>query len=246
LPDSMPLELQIDEEFGVLQQKYDPVIGDHLTHAYELGSVIGGNTLDDEIGAGYTDCIVSFIREKVCPDGIGENFRVLEVGCGIGFLLKNLKDLGADVTGVEPGAQGVVGAEKYGIPIIKDFFPSDKVVGKFDLIITHCVLEHIVDPRNFIKNFDPFLSENGRVIVSVPNEEPYLACGDISTIFHEHWNYFTIGSFTNLLHGIGVSDLTVERSSHGGLLLSVFKMGGATEAGRQRDYYFYPNEPEVF
>ncbi|MFM6053078.1 MAG: class I SAM-dependent methyltransferase, partial [Sphaerospermopsis kisseleviana] len=99
--------------------------------------------------------------------------------------------MGADVMGIEPGIHGQAGSQRFGVPVVRDFFPSSKVSRSFDIITAFFVLEHLRDVQNFLMNIREHLKNDGILFLSVPDCEPYLAHGDISFLFHEHWNYFT-------------------------------------------------------
>lgn len=61
-----------------------------------------------------------------------------------------------------------------------DLFPNKK----FDLIICTEVLEHLLDPHRQMKYFQKLLKKNGRVIISLPNE---------NTIFHRIYALLGLG-----------------------------------------------------
>src|SRR5207302_3453780 len=110
-----------------------------------------------------------------------------EIGCGSAVILKKLKTLGfKDLTGIEPGNHTLTdGLDD--VKIVRDFFPSDKISAGFDLIFSFCVLEHIEEPSFFLKNCASQLKTTGKLIIGVPNCEPFLNTGDISIFLHEHF-----------------------------------------------------------
>jgi hypothetical protein len=130
---------------------------------------------------------------------------VLEVGCGTGFLLSRLKALGATVLGIEPGGQGKGGAE-YGVEIVDDYFPCARTCEeKYDLILAYGVLEHIEDPHTFLLELRGALATDGSLILAVPDCKPYIAEGDISCFFHEHWSYYDSRSLSRSLRAAGLN-----------------------------------------
>jgi SAM-dependent methyltransferase len=220
IPNSLPFKLVIDEKYDLVKQAYDNATDKYLEKAYKISSVLGGNITEDEIGIGYANSMLEFI-EKNFSD-LPSNPSVLDIGCGTGYLLHKLESKGWEVQGIEPGKPALFGSEKYKIPIINDFFPSNKLNGKFDVVICSLVLEHIIDPADFIRKIKQVLKENGTVVIGVPNCLPYILSGDISMLFHEHWSYFTPNSLTAFLIKNSCSNISIKESSYGGLLYAKF------------------------
>ena len=234
LPDTLGIEIEFDKSLGLLKQKYDKQTDEYLHQAYELGSVIGGNTLEDEIGDNYTNGVLNYF-DRIFQTKNYDGKKFLEIGCGIGYLLKNIQERGGEVLGIEPGKQGQTASKKYGINILKAFFPNVNINDKYDIVISYCVLEHVSDPQSFLLNIKPLLKPDGKVITIVPNEEPYIKNGDISTLFHEHWSYFTKNSLQNLIKGIGGKQIEIESSDYGGLLYSCFSFKEETSLPKKTD-----------
>lgn len=101
--------------------------------------------------------------------------KVLEVGCGNGFFLKALIDLGftKNVFGIEPSSKMVLEADsvlrsKIKVGIFKsDLFPKNS----FDLILCFHVLDHMFDPKEFAQGAYSMLRKNGYVIAIVHDTE---------------------------------------------------------------------------
>jgi len=97
--------------------------------------------------------------------------KVLEVGCGNGFFLKALVDLGftKNVFGIEPSSRMVSEADsvvksKIKVNIFKsNLFPKNN----FDLILCFHTLDHIFDPNEFVNGAYSMLRKNGYVVVVV-------------------------------------------------------------------------------
>lgn len=242
IPNTLDFEVEYDASLGLIQQKYSSVTDQYLSEAYKLGSVIGGNTLEDEIGDNYTNGVLDYMNSVLHSEDYAGK-RILEVGCGIGYLLSKLKEKKADVLGIEPGIQGQMGAKKYNIPVIQGFYPEVEVEGKFDIIVSYCVLEHVTNPLLFLQELKPLLKPDGKVFIIVPNEEPYLEVGDISTLFHEHWSYFTNDALKNLIVKSGGHDIDVVSSDYGGLLYANFSFddGNGTMHSLEEEDSFYTN-----
>ena len=190
LPDKLPFALGTDLETDKLVQIPDIQVHKALNKAYQIGSLITGYMDEDGLGRQYADDFVTFLVSSVGLSTISSS-RILEIGCGTGYLLHRLKQMGASVLGVEPGPQGQIGRKKYGIEIIQDFFPMSETFGMFDIILQYGVLEHIENPCLFLSSVKNHLAENGLIAVAVPSCDSYIELGDISVLLHEHWSYFT-------------------------------------------------------
>lgn len=214
LPDRLSFELEFDPALGLVRQRANLDVERALEICYQQGSEITGMMDDQGIGQQYAQDFLSYI-ERHEPDFSGK--RVLEIGCGTGYLLSLLKARGAEVLGIEPGAQGRDGGRRHGVPVVNGFFPHPEVAGKFDLVIAYAVLEHIPDPVAFMRTIGDSLSENGVAYIAVPDCAPYLRNGDVSCLLHEHWSYFNAGSLTRVVAAAGMQG-EVQASGFGGSL----------------------------
>ncbi len=141
--------------------------------------------------------------------------RILDVGCGMGFTLLTLKDLGfTDVAGVESD-QGQVDscrAKHLKVELSEDtiaFLKSSPT--KYDLIISLDVIEHIpvISQLPFVDAIAGALVPGGRFICTVPNANSVIA---------ERWRYndwthhssFTEHSLDFLLFNGGFEDIRIE------------------------------------
>ena len=103
--------------------------------------------------------------------------NVLDLGCGNGATLGWIKDLkvcnktyGIDI--VQPGPDTHKNIDQY---LNKDLEECDYFFEntKFDLILILDVLEHLVDPDNFIKKVRNSLNDDGIIILCIPNIRHY-------------------------------------------------------------------------
>ncbi|CAN0618932.1 putative C-methyltransferase [Burkholderia multivorans] len=227
LPDTLPFELEFDPEDGLVRQRWNLEVDQALSAGYLHGSEISGMMEADGIGRQYADDFLAFLQRS---EGSFAGKRVLEIGCGTGYLLSRLRDLGAEVIGIEPGDHGQEGARRNGVPIVQGFFPHSNVDSKFDVVIAYGVLEHIVAPVRFMQQVAAQLANDGAAYLAVPNCEPYLRTGDISCLLHEHWSYFTASTLRNVLGRAGFISETLN-SGFGGSLYARCKSGNGIESG---------------
>jgi SAM-dependent methyltransferase len=108
---------------------------------------------------------------------LGPRSRILEIGCGSGFMLYPLTADGHDCVAVEPS--GVFsdyvrgrGISCYGT--IDEVEQSGDAVNGFDLILHYYVMEHVADPVQFLASQLRLLKPNGRIVFEVPNANDAL------------------------------------------------------------------------
>jgi len=222
IPNRLPFTLAYNPDLGLIIQEYNEITDNFLSKAYKLGSEISGMMEDEGIGNEYAEDFLNFIANHLKLDSL-KGKKILEIGCGTGYLLSRLSEYGAEVLGIEPGIQGQSGSEKYGVRIINDFFPSSEINDEFDVIIAYGVLEHINNPAKFLENINQYLKKDGVVFFAVPDSEPYLKTGDLSFLLHEHWNYFTKNSLEYVLIEEIAAQCMAVSSDFGGLIYSVYK-----------------------
>ncbi len=104
-------------------------------------------------------------------DHISSNSKVLDFGCGGGFLLKNLK-CGKRV-GVEVNPAAVETARKNGVEVFTSVadVPDEYV----DVIISNSALEHTLQPLEELKSLYRKLQVGGKIVFVVPCESISLS-----------------------------------------------------------------------
>ena len=140
---------------------------------------------------------------------------LFEVGCGTGTFLLEAQAMGWDAFAIEPGLDAAKVARKRGARVIDGYFPRDLSADlcDFDVIAMLDVLEHIADPRTFLRNAREHLAANGRLFIQVPNWDSLIVQleGTSSTVVGDgHWSYFTPSTLPDLLARAGFRTLFIE------------------------------------
>jgi SAM-dependent methyltransferase len=104
---------------------------------------------------------------------VGQDKRVLDVGCATGYLSEFLvRERGCDVVCLEPDpAAAAVAADRLGDRVVvggTDLLPTFDA-GSFDVVLYADVLEHLTDPAAALRETRRLLSPGGHVVVSLPN-----------------------------------------------------------------------------
>ena len=217
LPDNLPFELAFDSQTGLVIQRPNEHVKNALEAAYRKGSILTGLMDEDGIGRSYADDFLTFISRSIQRQDFS-GLKILEIGCGNGYLLKRLRDAGAEVLGIEPGEHGQNGGDIWNVPIVHGYFPNEAVQGRFDLVISFAVLEHVENPQAFLSLIKSNLKPSGKVIIGVPDESPYIIHGDVSTLFHEHWSFFDAQTLASTVRLAGYNEVQIEQSGYGGSL----------------------------
>jgi 2-polyprenyl-6-hydroxyphenyl methylase/3-demethylubiquinone-9 3-methyltransferase len=98
--------------------------------------------------------------------------KIFDLGCGNGAFAHELSKLGYAVTGVDPSEEGIRFA-KEAYPHLKLELGSayDNLAeryGQFEVILSLEVIEHVYDPRRFVRCVEQLLKPGGLVILSTP------------------------------------------------------------------------------
>lgn len=142
----------------------------------------------------------------------------LDVGCGAGLLCEPLSRLGANVTGVDAAPNNIMAAQAHsknmGLDIAyKAGELSQQNLGKFDIVTSMEVIEHVNDPAAFIALLAGHLADDGVMLLSTPNRttksklllvEAAERLGKVPRGTHDHDKFITPHELTEMLNSIGL------------------------------------------
>jgi len=193
-----------------------PELLEILEQAYRAGQLIGTPLAEDSYGKPYADDFLRFIGQV----GLTRGAKAIEIGAGVGYLTRRLKDAGLQIVGIEPGRGYAAHWKKNGVEIVNDFFPTPRVTGRFELICSYAVLEHITEPAKFLEDVRDHLAPEGVAVFSVPDCTDEIVAGDSAILFHEHFSYFDAGSLARLIESAGMHAV-VMKSGFGRCLYAI-------------------------
>ena len=102
--------------------------------------------------------------------------RVLDVGCADGAFLERAREIG-EAEGIDENAAGCRVAQRAGLKVtctaVGDFAADHPAA--FDVVAASQVLEHVYDVAGFVSHLKRLVRPDGRIILSVPNNQPYYA-----------------------------------------------------------------------
>ncbi len=148
--------------------------------------------------------------------------RLLDVGCGSGFYLSEMKKLGWEVHGVEVSPKACAAVQSlYGTPTFcgsLDEAPFSE--GSFDVITFWDVLEHLPNPRETLQRAYKLLRPNGYLLVIVPNRRSFYTYLFGRAYVHwelpRHLYHFSRKSLVLLAKKVGFKSAQVRTFSIGG------------------------------
>ncbi len=129
-----------------------------------------------------------------------KKLKILEVGCGLGYLTYALNKKGMDIIGIDISGEAI----EYASANFGDFFKKSDIESfgfndnKFDVVIATELIEHLKDPFDFIKKCQKHLTESGVILLTTPNKDYYPANHiwntdrppvHISWLTHKAFNY---------------------------------------------------------
>jgi SAM-dependent methyltransferase len=103
--------------------------------------------------------------------GLPTGYRVLEVGCGTGVVLRQLAKLCRDgeVIGMDLYSQAAVFAsQRAACQVIVGDILNPPPLGEFDVIGVFDVLEHLINDRQILSGLNRLLKPTGALILTVP------------------------------------------------------------------------------
>jgi SAM-dependent methyltransferase len=98
--------------------------------------------------------------------------RILEIGSGSGHLVKQLRDSGLNVIGIEVNPEYIAFAkETFDIDLLPMSGDELKFPDKyFDIVLSFDVFEHIPDSDRHLREVARTLKDNGRYMLETPNK----------------------------------------------------------------------------
>jgi 2-polyprenyl-3-methyl-5-hydroxy-6-metoxy-1,4-benzoquinol methylase len=96
--------------------------------------------------------------------------RLLDVGCSCGYFMEVAKSRGFDVQGVEftPGAIAAASADMRP-RIFQGVLETMPENGLFDVVSAFDLIEHVPDPRGFLRRCGGLLGAGGTLVISTPD-----------------------------------------------------------------------------
>jgi len=131
---------------------------------------------------------------------------LLEVGAGDGFFLRLARDfkIAKRILAIEPSKKAAEKCRALGFEVFENMVEDVELKSKADVIVNFELIEHLFNPRGFIKSCGKNLKNKGILILTTPNIMGFdlSVLGSLSDniMGPSHLNYFNPDSLKKLLN----------------------------------------------
>lgn len=157
--------------------------------------------------------------------GLSGDSLVVEVASNDGYLLQHAVARGIPCLGIEPSVNVGAAARQRGVPTETAFLDETLAAsvraahGPADLVVANNVYAHIPDLLGFTRSLRGLLADDGWLSIEVHHALNLIDFGQFDSIYHEHFQYYTLLSATRALATAGLAVVDVELiGTHGGSL----------------------------
>jgi hypothetical protein len=154
---------------------------------------------------------------------LGPPSFVVEVASNDGYLLQDVAQRGIRCLGIEPSVNVGEAARAKGVPTLTAFLTPEtgKQVraehGPADLVCLNNVYAHIPDVVGFTRGLRSLVADDGWVSIEVQHLLTLVERTQFDTIYHEHFQYYTVLTAQRALASSGLALVDVELlDTHGG------------------------------
>ncbi|HTY32880.1 class I SAM-dependent methyltransferase [Mycobacterium sp.] len=177
--------------------------------------------------ASYSDTWVQhakeFVRGAIRRLGLGPHSRTVEVASNDGYLLQHVVAAGVPCLGIEPSGSAGAAARTRNIPTVSAFLDEEVAAevrneyGPADLVVANNVCTHVPDLRGFTLSLRRLMDDDGWLSIEVHYALNLVRLAQFDTIYHEHFQYYTLFSMVCTLATAGLAVVDVELlPTHGG------------------------------
>lgn len=108
---------------------------------------------------------------------LGRTGRLLDIGCAVGHFQLAAEARGWESIGIEPSIpQSDYARRRFGLDVRTAFWEDvNFAAGEFDLISAWSVLEHVAQPRSFLKQLRRWLKPDGLLALQTPNQASLIS-----------------------------------------------------------------------
>ncbi|NMN96677.1 methyltransferase domain-containing protein [Antrihabitans stalactiti] len=164
-----------------------------------------------------------FVEQAADRLELGPESFVVEVASNDGYLLQHVVSRGIPCLGIEPSVNVGQAARERGVPTETAFLDETlgaKVTaehGPADLVVANNVYAHIPDLLGFTRSLRALLADDGWLSIEVHHAQNLVELAQFDTIYHEHFQYYTVLSASRALATAGLKVVDVELiPTHGG------------------------------
>ncbi|ODU00631.1 MAG: SAM-dependent methyltransferase [Pseudonocardia sp. SCN 72-86] len=164
-----------------------------------------------------------FVDAAVERAGLGPDSLVVEAASNDGYLLQHVVARGIRALGVEPSVNVGEAAREKGVPTLTAFLSPETGArvraenGPAGLVVANNVFAHIPDVVGFAQGLRAMVADDGWVSIEVQHLLTLVQLRQFDTIYHEHFQYYTVATAQKALAAGGLDVVDVELvPTHGG------------------------------
>lgn len=171
----------------------------------------------------WVDHAKRFVADAADRLRLGTGSVVVEVASNDGYLLQHAVARGLRCLGIEPSINVGAVARDRGVPTRTAFLTPDTATavradhGPADLVIANNVYAHVPDIVGFTEGLRRLIADDGWVSIEVQHLLSLVQCNQFDTIYHEHFQYYSVLTAQRALATGGLALVDVELlPTHGG------------------------------
>jgi 2-polyprenyl-3-methyl-5-hydroxy-6-metoxy-1,4-benzoquinol methylase len=197
---------------GLMRQGFVPKTEKHSFMSYAGGEERFYKQRKDKEDAQLVDFLKIMPRlEKFLLD----KGRLLEIGCAMGTLLFEIRELGWEVVGIEPEEWTCeIARNRYGLNVINATFQEAEIEeASFDVVLMLHVIEHLPDPNKGLEHIAKLIRPGGFLVLETPRFDTLsfkLLKGKERSVIAGHYYYFTRATIRVLVQKSGFEVVRLE------------------------------------
>ena len=165
----------------------------------------------------------TFVDETARRLDLGPDSLVVEVASNDGYLLQHVVAAGIPCLGIEPSVNVGEAARERGVPTATEFLDEALAArvraehGPAHLVVANNVYAHIPDLLGFTRALRTLVDDRGWLSIEVHHALDLVRHAQFDTIYHEHFQYYTVLSAMRALATADLAVVDVELlPTHGG------------------------------
>lgn len=169
----------------------------------------------------------TYCTEVLNRTGVKSPF-VVEVASNDGTFLKQFKEKGCGVLGVDPASNIATNARNSGIPTLAEFFDvtiAKKILAEYqrpNIVMARNVIPHVKEIHSIVEGMSSLIDAEGIVVIEFHYAKIIAEELHYDSIYHEHLFYFSIKSLAALFSQYGLYPFDVFSSPISGGSLVLF------------------------